>query len=143
MNLKRFFPPFLEAFCTFHGVRFGNVHVNALHSLSMTKDGALEKFILCTRCSLQLRSSPITWKCQHVHGHQDKHVKYKDLSQEAQANVVVDGETKDQLQRVYAKEEGLLGAKGEPWFVQCKEDAKSGLNNVTFQFTKHTDRSSY
>ena len=97
----------------------------------------------CTCCSLQLRSSPITWKCQHFHGHQDKHVKYKDLSQEAQANVVVDGETKDQLQRVYAKEEGLLGAKGEPWFVQCKEDAKSGLNNVTFQFTKHTDRSSY
>jgi hypothetical protein len=67
-----------------------------------------------------LRASNIKWEGQYIiKGHQDNAIKFKDLSVEAQANVIADKKAKEELRRGITPLENN-NKKGQPWKAKCR-----------------------
>jgi hypothetical protein len=74
-----------------------------------------------------IRKSPIQWESQHIKGHQDDAKNFKELTLEAQANVIADKKAKEEL-----KDDNIPMATqyvpGQPWMVIC--DGQKVTGNV-------------
>lgn len=67
--------------------------------------------------------------CHNIHdqtkGHQDNGLKFKDLTVEAQANVIADKKAKEELRRGVTPIENS-NKKGEPWKTKCRGQSITG-----------------
>ena len=88
-----------------------------------------------------IKNSPIKWTCKHVKGHQDSKMKFEDLDEWGQANVIADQLAKEELRRNRPILQGPL-LEGQAWQLSCGDiqiagDSERQIRNALHEQTMH------
>lgn len=93
----------IHSICKIHEITHGSIRIacDNIHALNVFEDGYTpdvknRNFDLCSAIHSLLQQSPITWKNEHVKGHQDNKKAVANLTRPEQLNVYV-----DQLAKTY------------------------------------------